>query len=294
MSTTPNALRDIFIGNDSQTPYFVYQGTGRETLVDDVTKLANFRKQLAARLDVSHDEVGDVVGNGDVDEGVSALVFPGPPTVMQLLGAAEEKTGSPEEAKELIDELFDGLLTKTKEAEFAEFFRMDVTEHPRYYEPTIEEFMIRVLSREKRPDRLVTAEAKRATRKPSLFDAATANLLFAMGQEIAEHFTLELNCSLERAQLKVMLTPKYRTLQRLALVLSCAPSLEQCYIFEMVTQHPRTDWDAFDDKGEEVVRRWYKLDWGSDTAWLTRQICDGLKTAVRNHIDGVTKRLANE
>lgn len=289
-----NALRDTFIHNDGQTPFFVYQGTGREILVDDATKLNEFRKQFAIRFDGPDGRIeagggDDVSIQRDID-----VIAAEPLTARQLLVAAEEKMGSPERTKELIDKLFDGLSESIKTAEFVEFFETGIVEHAGYYEPTIEEFMIRVLSREKRPDRLVTAEVKRTKQKPNPLDVLNARLSMAMGQNVTEHFILELNCSLERAQLCITLTPKYRTLQQLILILSCAPSLEQCYVFELVTRHPRTDWDAFDSEGEEVVRRWYKLEWDSATAWLVEKICDGLATAVRNHIDETMKRLADE
>ncbi|MFL5012587.1 caspase domain-containing protein [Rhizobium sp.] len=287
-----NNLRENFINNDGQTPFFVYQGTGRETLVDDARKLDDFRAQIASRL--SGPETQSEVDAADEvsDNGSNSLIPAEPPTVMQLLLAAEEKIGSPTQTKELIGNLFDGLTSRIAATEFTELFETNVTERSQYDEPTIEEFMIRILSRERRSDRLVTAEIKRKKRKPNVFETMSAGILAAINQEYTEHFNLELNCSLERAQLSISLTPKFNTLQRLVLVLSCAPSLEHCYVFEMVTRHPRTDWDAFDTEGEEVVRRWYKLDWGSETGWLINKVCEGLMTAVKNHVEETTKRLA--
>jgi hypothetical protein len=286
-----NTLRDDFIGNDDQTPFFVNQGTGREILVDDARKLAGFREDLKHRWgdDPSKDDESN-----DAEDAGSSLVVAEALTPQQLLIAAEERMGGPDEAKELINNLFDGLLAKFNESEFAEFFETATIEHTTFREPVIREFMIRVLSRETRPDRLVTAEIKQTRKRPNPWQQATMGIMLALEPEWTEHFTLELNCTLSRAQLKLTLTPKYRALQQLQLVLSCAPSLDKCYIFEMVTQHPRTDWDAFDEEGREIVRRWYTLGWDADVEFLVGKICDALTKAVRDHLDETTKRIEDD
>ncbi|WP_181174050.1 caspase family protein [Mesorhizobium sp. B2-5-7] len=286
-----NTLRDDFIGNDDQTPFFVNQGTGREILVDDARKLAGFRDELANRWRSKADESDENVERDDTGD---LTVTAGPVTATQLLMAAEKRMGGPDEAKALIDNLFDGVLKRFNESEFAEFFDAATTEHATFNEPVIRDFMIRVLSRETRPDRLVTAEIKRTKKKASPWEQATMGILATFNQEWTEHFDLELNCTMLRAQLKLTLTPKYKALQQLQLVLSCAPSLNQCYIFEMVTQHPRISWDAFDDEGREIVRRWYTKGWAADVEFLIGNICDALTKAVRDHIDETTKRLEGD
>ncbi|MFT4133739.1 caspase family protein [Labrys sp. (in: a-proteobacteria)] len=283
-----NTLRDNFIGNDDQTPFFVNQGTGREILVDDARKLAGFRDEFTSRWRAEADEGDENVERGDSE---GQPVAAEPPTTTQLLIAAEKRMGGPDEAKELIDNLFDGVLERFNETEFAEFFESRTTEHSTFREPVIREFMLRVLSRETRPDRLVTAEIKRTKKKPSPWEQAIMGFVATFNQDWAEDFDLELNCTMSRAQLKLTLTPKYRTLQQLQLVLSCAPSLNQCYIFELVTQHPMINWDAFDDEGREIVRRWYTLEWDADVKFLVGKICNALTKSVQDHIDETTKRL---
>lgn len=291
-----NIIRDDFLGNDDQTPFFVNQGTGREVLVDDAGKLNDVRSRLHSEW-TEHDE-GDV-DDGDADEEDDAVREGGavqvlaPLTPKQLLVEAEERMGTPEEAAELTNELFDGLLAALSEGDFAEFFDTSTVEHSSYVESTTREFMIRVLSRETRLDRMVTAEIKRKRKKPNPWEAASLGILAAMDAEWTELFTLELNCRLERAQFKITLTPKYRTLQQLRLVMSCAPSLERCYIFELITQHPRTDWNAFDDEGRELTRRWYKVDWDESLDGIIRNARDALEKAVRDHIESAVKRLTD-
>ncbi|WP_161974057.1 caspase family protein [Rhizobium deserti] len=290
-----NTLRDNFLQNDGQTPFFVYQGTGRETLVDDAKTLDGFRARMTAHLNLPdtgvHDTSTEDVSASDGASNSQAPVDARSP--MQLILAAEEKIGSPTQMKDLIGRLFDGLKARLGAPQFTELFDTEVSERSRYTEPTSEEFMIRVLSRENRPDRLVTAEIKLEKRRANPWASASAGIIAAINQDYTEHFNLELNCSLERAQLTISLTPKFRILKRLVLVVSCAPSLEHCYVFEVVVKHPRTDWDAFSTDGEEVVKRWYKLEWDAETASLIDKVYDGLISAVKNHIGETTQRLTD-
>ena len=289
-----NVLRDSFLQNSGQTPFFVYQGTGRETLVEDATVLNNFRTLLEKRLATPEVTSGDVtdLDRTTSDSNSNEEISTEAPTTMQLLLAAETKLGSPTQMKKFIGELFDGLSARISDEDFAELFEIAVAEHSGYYEPTSEEFIIRVLARESRPDRLVTAEIKREKRKNDPLAAMSAGIFAALNQDYSERFDLKLNCYLERAQIKISLTPKFRTLQRLVLVMSCAPSLEHCYVFEMVTKHPRSDWDEFSTEGEEVVKRWYKLGWEDNTGSLVAKVCSGLIASVDNHIRETTKRLS--
>lgn len=290
-----NALRDAFLDNDEQTPFFANQGTGREILVDDAGRLAEFRTRLVKEFRAPWEEgVGDEDGEADQDAAEigdenRTLVVAEPRTIKDILESAEARMGSPEQTTAMISELFDGLVETFDESEFAEIYHKEVTQHSRYYETTIENFMIRILSREKRPDNLVIAEIERKKRrKPNPFTAATTSMLLAFNQyddEYTELFTLKLNCSLDKAQLRLTLTPKYRSLQQHVLVLSCAPSLERLYVFELLTRHLRTDWNRFDEDGEEVVRRWYKLEWGQDVGWLVNKIHEALVDSIRKHIE---------
>lgn len=286
-----NVIRDDFLGNDDQTPFFVNQGTGREVLVDDAAKLAGFRSRLESEW-TEDDDLDDSDEEAEAGATGGAVQILPPLTPKQLLMAAEEQMGTPEEAVELINTLFDGLLSALGQSDFAEFFETTTTEHSNFVEATSREFMIRVLSRETRPDHMVTAEIERKRKKSSPWESVTLGLLSSMNAEWTEMFNLELNCRLERAQFKLTLTPKYKTLQQLQLVMSCAPSLERCYVFELVTQHPRTDWNAFDDEGREVSRRWYKVGWTESVEWIIDNAREAIEKAVRDHIDAAVKRLS--
>lgn len=93
---------------------------------------------------------------------------------------------SPEGANALIGKIFDGVIAKFDASEFAGIFEKDVSEHSYYSEPTAEEFIIRVLARETRPDRLVTAEIERVKKKASPWDIGMSALAMAMNPEWTE------------------------------------------------------------------------------------------------------------
>jgi hypothetical protein len=106
-------------------------------------------------------------------------------------------------------------------------------------------------------------------------------------------YDLELNCTMPRAQLRVTLTPKFSTLQRIVLIITCAPSLERCYVFEVATQHLLHDFGKYNIDGTKAVQRWYKFDWKENTDGVIRKISDSLTTIVRTHIENTAKRLSS-
>jgi len=281
-----NTLRDDFLGNDDQTPFFVSQGTGREILFDDATNLSVLRETLRAQWSVNGFQPdGDENGENTIVDCDTQSISP-----VDLLIAAEDTMGSPEEVQALINGIFDGVLEKLKISNFGEYFELATIEHSDYQEQTTQNFIVKVLSRETRPDRLVTAEISRKQKRRSPWESIASSLML-FNSEWAEHYDLTLNCTLERAQLRITLTPRYRMLQRLVLVLTCAPSLERLYLFEMLTQHPRSDWNTFDPEGREIVQRWYKIGWDESVDGLIEKICTALDDAVQEHVSEVISRL---
>jgi hypothetical protein len=107
-----------------------------------------------------------------------------------------------------------------------------------------------------------------------------------------ESWELHLNCAMARTQLRITFTPKFTNLQRIVLVVSCAPSLDHCYVFEIATQHLLRDFGKFDPDGPEASRRWWKLSWGGTTNGVVAQIADKLAETVRGQLDGAEKRLS--
>lgn len=111
--------------------------------------------------------------------------------------------------------------------------------------------------------------------------------------DAVSHYKLSLNCELEKAQLKITLTSKFVILKRFVLVVSCAPSLEICYVMEMMTQHPLRDWGLFDSEGTEVVRRWYRIKWTDPCDSLVDKIFEKLRSVVQEDVDATAKGLVD-
>jgi hypothetical protein len=88
------------------------------------------------------------------------------------------------------------------------------------------------------------------------------------------------------------LTPKFTNLQRIVLVVTCAPSLDNCYVFEIATQHLLKDFGKYDSDGAEVSRRWWKSKWDATTDGIVQQIATKFTDTVRAHLENAEKRLS--
>lgn len=292
-SDLANIIRDRFGGNKEQTPHFVNQSTNRDILVDDAAKFADVRLELATKWTPVGSPPDAEGAAGEGEQAVPSGLVPVPvekPSPKQLLEAAEERIGNAASAKRLIDDLFDGVVTRFNAERFEGYFEHAVTAFPDYRDRGGVTFITRILSREPRTDEMVTAKIERTRRKRQPWDYLS--LTWAMGDvEWTETFDLDLNCTLERAQMRMIMTPHFRTLDQPKLVLTIAPSLDVCYIFEVVTLHPRSDWEAYAEDGKELVRRWYKLPWDAGVEDLVDKICASFETAGDEHLNAVLQRL---
>jgi hypothetical protein len=278
-----SALRDEFIDNEAQTPFFVSQYTGREEFVDDAHRLDSLREIVRQRRALT--------------TSVAAALNAPPahaPTLSELLSAAEAKIVKPELMNAFVGTLFDNIKRKLSTVEFSELFDREFTEHPDFQEPTAKPFIIQVLSREKRSDNFVTAEISREHRRRNPLGIGMSSWLsqiYGDYDQYVELHDLSLNCTMPRAQLRATFTPKFSTLQRIILVVTCAPSLEICYVFEIATQHMLRDFGKFDSEGSKVIQRWYKFDWRESTDGVVNKIASSFSEIVKNHIELAAKRI---
>jgi hypothetical protein len=289
-----NTLRDDFIENDDQTPQFVHQGSGRESLVDDVATLAAFRALYAERWPDLEAE-GDLGGTEGAGTNLVVSEPAVPLTPIEIIKAAEARLVSPEAAASFVALLFDGVLSRFASGEFGDAFDVTTKAHQRFSDPGSHDFIARTLARQPRHDALVTAEVRHETRQRerTIWEEATGMGLFSPRRmETVELVELELNCRMERAQIEVVLTPRQRMLQRLVLVLTCAPSLERCFVFERLTRHRRSDWEDFESSGREVTKRWYEMAWDDDLSSLVEKIASNVEEQARAHVEAVAKRLS--
>ena len=280
-----SALRDEFIHNNEQTPFFVFQVTGREHFVEDAKCLDALRAKLAEETDSSSESESETQQSSH-----SAL------NLQTLLEETERNIATREKIASFVNTFFDELIEKVSNDEFSEFFELKIVEHSDFEEATAEGFITRVLSRENRPDKFVTATISREKiRNPlQMFSTAIALGMFGSDQKYRDVYDLCLNCEMERAQLKITLTPNYHSLKQLVLVVTCAPSLENCYVFEIGTQHSLEDFGKFSVDGAEVVRHWYKFDWSEKTDGVVEKIASKLENLVREHLESTKQRLIEE
>ena len=279
-----NSLKDEFIQNDDQTPFFVFQVTGREAFVEDAHRLDALRDRLALVLQSPNEY--------QKEEGSTSP----PMSLQKLLEIAEQKAVTPELISSFTNLFFDTLIRKVSTDEFSEYFDLDVVEHSNFEESSSEAFIIRVMSRQDRPDEFVTAKIKND--KPrNLFNIFTTPMLLGLPEndkKYREEYELQLNCNMHRTQIRFSFKPKFCSLRKLVLIVSCAPSLNHCYIFEIGTQHKLTDFNEFSNGGIESTRRWYKLEWSEDTSGIVNNISTKLHDIVRENLEQAEQSLSNK
>jgi len=271
-----SALRDEFITNEFQTPFFVSQGTGREQFVDEARRFDELRATL---------NPVQAVDSHQAYEQVTAPTL----TAQQIFAAYEARVVTREKMNTFVGWLFDDLTEKISMNTFTDYYDLEFTEHKYFEDYTSQAFIVRVLSREKRIDNFVTANISRKQRRlnPMALTATAMyrERLWTDDDDMIETYDLSLNCSMPRVQFRVMLTPKFIALQQIKLVVTCAPSLEACYVFEVVTQHKRNDFGEFDFEGREVVKSWDNFNWTEKTDNFVTQLSGRLAEIVSTHVE---------
>ncbi|MGD0635899.1 MAG: hypothetical protein ABSA13_16890 [Beijerinckiaceae bacterium] len=142
-----------------------------------------------------------------------------------------------------------------------------------------------MLTKEERSDQFVTT-IRRNKQKALPFGLAYQIVDFlGDDDDYANAYDLEINCSLENTQLIVESIPLNRCLKKFSLLISCAPSLEYCYLFEMAHQYSLKGFGEFDHTGKEVVRRWYRVSWNDGASGLIDKISSSYISLLRSNID---------
>lgn len=86
--------------------------------------------------------------------------------------------------------------------------------------------------------------------------------------------------------------PRFHSLKRMTLVVTCAPSLKHCYVFEISTLHKMVDFEKFETDGQEAIRRWYKFNWEEASLSVSKKIIASLEDIVSTHLESVRKQLS--
>lgn len=282
-----NALRDKYLDNDDQTPFFISQGTARELLLRDASALKPLRELLKTFVSPAGEDNSLVVVDAGEDEsdGLSEL------SLIDRLRILDESFVDEDAANDFIDKIFQGVVDRFEGGKFSDYFVLTASDTSYYDDMPAHDFMVRVLSKEDRPDNFVTAKSRQKKVKVSSILGTVNALEELYNPTWTTEYDLRLNCSLNKAQLVINLEPTTKSLQRLRLTLSVAPSLRYCYLFEILTSHQRIDWKRFESNGSENLRRWYKLEWGQDIDFLLGKITDALEDAIETHVEAVARRV---
>ena len=129
-----NVLRDEYLKNDEQTPFFVTQGTGRDQFVSDARRLDSLRSRVNAHTAQSQQS------EGEDEQGPEVL-----PSLQELLKVSEENAASPQVIEGFVSGLLDGLIEDISGEDFSNFFDLNIQEHADFSEVTTEAFIVRVL-----------------------------------------------------------------------------------------------------------------------------------------------------
>lgn len=282
-SDITSALRDRFLDNNAQTPHFVLQGTGREVFAENAERLRQLR---AKRQEQMASESAAVITDVQNNEP--------PQSALDQMKALEESYVDKDEAQNFISGFFDNIISAMEaSSDFADFFDCEHVLHDDFDEADARAFITRVLSKEKRPDNFVTAEIsrERAANPMSRFGLGLAS--FMPPGDMVTNYDLRLNCKMDSVQLKLTFTPKFQSLKQFSLIVSCAPSLESCYVFEVVTRHALNDWGVFEPEGDEVNRRWFTFAWNESTDGVIEIIRTFSQETINEHIQTVLTQAAS-
>lgn len=280
------SLRDAYLLDAERSPFFTLQASARETFIDDPSLLEHFRSELERRWGEPPPQVNELVAVAEP---------PLPASLADRLATLELKLAKAGEVQPLINSLFDGLVERLSKETFDDCFDLTTTAHRDFQERATRQFVIRVLTQEKRADEFVTATMTKERRKRrSLYPSIDLAMGLRPEYDDIEHWDLELNMSLERAQLRITLTPRFASLKRIIQVVTCAPSLEHCYVFELSHAQRRTDWNSFSSEGAELTRRWYKLCWNEDPANLIGKIASELVVDARAVATSTAAQMSGE
>ena len=277
-----NSLRDEFIQNEFQTPHFISQVTGREKFVEDAGLLKDVRMQVAEERESTLQVSGDAV-----------TVDTASPNLVSLLEDAEDRVASSKLISSFIGGFLNSLTGKCSNMDVDEYFELRVEEHATYQERVMDEFMARMLSREKRIDEFVTAKISRERKRSLLYPYSSLGFIgmFRNDKEYEDVYEVWLNMKVDKAQVCISMIPKFSNLEKIMLIVSCAPSLERCYIFELIQTHRLSDLNEYHEEGRQVVRHWYKRDWNNDTGNLVDNIFSGFSEVVNKHLNSTRDRL---
>lgn len=271
-----NRLKDDFLNNDIQTPFFISQGTGREIFAEDAKTFAGFRRSLPASA---------IESKPDIEQANSNHL----PEIVDIFQTAESDFTNRQAMILFIDNLFDSIKNETTQGLDNTFFdqSVDASSHLDYSFPS--EFIVDTLRREPRIDNFVHAEYTRKYKK--------LNPIYGFGRfdkyidddQVEEIWSIWINCDLPKIQMSIKMKPKFKSLKQIQSLITCAPSLNQCFVFENYYIQELKDFDKYYIPGKNVKNKWHKMKWNDQTNHIARGISKEIENLCHEHVT----RMAN-
>jgi hypothetical protein len=282
-----NTIKDEFLFNPHQTPYFVTQITGQELFAEDASVFDGFRQSQK----VNHtDEVNFSISTYESSANDCNNKFE------LLIQKIESNMCTKQIMDNYIDAMFQSIESIIDINQFVKFYDISFEYHPEYRDMTPLYSMAKVLSREKRKDEFVTAEYTRTRRTlnsnylggafSSLFDL---NNRYIDEDAYKEDWNLQLNCKMEKSQMLITFNPKFRSLAKFVSIVSVAPSLEYCFVFLNTYLRKLEDFEKYQDYGSEISRKWWKGSWKSENNDICRDISSEVNDGVYAYLLMVDK-----
>ena len=282
-------LRDDYLQNKERSPHFVFQASARETFVDDGALLNGFRDVFSNKYS-KETPAGAVGASGSVATALELAL-----TTSQILSQADSTIVNQNKVEYQIDLI----LTKAAESVFSsgieEFYEINCMEWGDFSEVESKSFIVKCLMQEKRHDEFVEVANKKAKRKPSILSMLDS-YKFGLPQEEdpePDDLVLKLNLPLKKCQINLSLIPKFMSLQKMSLILSCAPSLDFLYLFEVSKSYPRVNWTNFSENGTVLSRKWYRIKWEYPVSESVSSIPGRFIAAAQDHAKSTAERILN-
>lgn len=278
-----NTLKDDFLNNENQTPHFVHQGTYREKFVEDASVLAELRSEIAGAINPQNSTAAGQDAPLQTDK-----------DLLTRLQEIENKIATKEEMNSFIGKFFENLIVAISSLSFTDYFELQVDENSYFTLSEEKEFIVSVLSKEKRHDEFVTARVRRVRKERKRRPVSRFALSTLYSNQFVEYETVHdlfLNMSLEKIQINFSFIPKFSYLKKVNLMIICAPSIDCCYVFEIAKRYTLTDFGEFDNEGEMIIQGWKKLKWDSEANILVEEISKIIKDSLDSHLDELSEKL---
>jgi hypothetical protein len=247
-SDVESALRDAFLGNLTQTPHFIRQGTSQEKFCNDSADLNIFREIFLA------------VPNSD-----NQVIVAPPATALTLAKAAikdiEALVPTMAEAQEFINDVFESTLNYSGNMpEIIEFFEVRSVKYDDFEHVQNKRSVIDLMERRGGSDSFVESDVERKKRRQPFAFALTWQDEYDTTYNILNH------CELKSVHVGIYFEPKSLALNRVFSEIVFLPRLTECLILTCNSYQRRSGWGSFNEFEGTKKWKWSHHSWFEDAA----------------------------